>query len=100
MLRLATSCQTCELRYADVPDGVYLNYYQLTAPVWPSEEKSCRSTDTFVSKKGRVTGPSNGLQPLGGGMCSVYIGYREGYCDGAAGMPLAAFPGGMPTLPP
>jgi hypothetical protein len=52
----ASSCQTCELRYADVPEGVYVNYYQLTAPVWPSEAHSCRSKDSFVSKKGRITG--------------------------------------------
>ena len=52
----ASSCQTCELRYADVPEGVYVNYYKLTAPLWPSEAHSCRSKDSFVSKKGRITG--------------------------------------------
>ena len=50
IFRLTTRCQTCELRYADVPDGVYINYYQLTAPVWPSEKDSCHSKDSFVSK--------------------------------------------------
>ena len=51
------SCSTCELQYADVPEGVYMNYYQLSATsVWPAEKDSCNSHDAAVHKKGRLTG--------------------------------------------
>ena len=68
-----------------MPEGVYINYYQLSAPIWPSEKHSCASKDTFVHKKGRVTGV---LPELAGAAAII----RPHMCHALAGSHLPPAP--------